>query len=294
MRLNPAPKSRTATRGRGAKPATRRTKTRQAGFRAPRIGRWLLVAVLLLPLALAGGWLWTSGAIARFATAVGESAYALTASAGLAVDDVLVEGRERSDTTAILAALGVVRGTPILSIHPAEAKARLEGLPWVKRAEVARRLPDILHLHLEERQPLALWQLNGELSVIDGDGEKIPSAQASHFASLPLVVGEDAPAHARALLTMLDSQPELARKVRSAVRVSGRRWNLRLEGDIDVRLPEEAPEAAWAKLARFEREHGLLEHDVVMIDLRVPDRLVVRGANGKVPMRPDAAEGKNT
>ena len=51
---------------------------------------------------------------------------------------------------------------------------------------------------------------------------------------------------------------------------------------VDVRLPEENAAAAWASLARLEREQKLLEKDLVAVDLRYPDRLVVR-------LTPDAA-----
>ncbi len=54
-----------------------------------------------------------------------------------------------------------------------------------------------------------------------------------------------------------------------------------------------APAEAIAQLAKVEREHGLLDKDVVTIDLRLPDRLVVRTAPGAVPVVP-TAEGENT
>jgi len=67
------------------------------------------------------------------------------------------------------------------------------------------------------------------------------------------------------------------------VLVGGRRWNLHLDNGIDVRLPEENGAAAWSSLARIEREHKVLEKDLVSVDLRDPDRLVVR-------LTPDAAQ----
>ena len=76
--------------------------------------------------------------------------------------------------------------------------------------------------------------------------------------------------------------------VKAAVRVGGRRWNLRLEGDIDVRLPELDTAAAWARLAEYEKTHRVLERDVQVLDLRQPDRLIVR----KNRNRPKAVLGK--
>jgi cell division protein FtsQ len=226
------------------------------------------------------GWLLVDGWYGRQMAAIGAGLYAASASAGLSVQDVLVEGRTRTQPEAILATLGLARGAPILSFDPHAAKARLETLPWVREAMVERRLPDTVYLHLSEREPLALWQYEGKLAVIDRTGQVIAGAQAAAFATLPVVVGEDAPRTAEALLRVLDSEPELRVRVAAAIRVQGRRWNIRLDDGIDIRLPETDPAAAWAELARLQREHEVLQRDVVTIDLRLPDRLVVRTAPG--------------
>jgi cell division protein FtsQ len=64
--------------------------------------------------------------------------------------------------------------------------------------------------------------------------------------------------------------------VRSAVWVGGRRWNLRLDDGIDIRLPEENAQSAWTRLATLERDQRVLSRDIIAIDLRIRDRLVVR------------------
>ena len=244
---------------------------------------------------LAGGaWLWHSGWVARQAEAGLAAAYQMTADAGFSVEDVLVEGRKRSDPAAILAALDVERGTPILALDPAEAQARLEALPWVSRAAIERRLPRVIYLRLVEREPLALWQLDGKVSVIDQNGERIPGVRPSNFAGLPLVVGAGANEHAAALLAMLEREPELEGLVAASVRVAGRRWNLQLKGGVDVRLPESDAGAAWSHFARIEREQRLLQRDVIAIDLRLPDRLVVRTAPGAALRNDEAKPGRNT
>ena len=114
------------------------------------------------------------------------------------------------------------------------------------------------------------------------------------FAELPLLVGADVPRHALKLISMLDSEPELRPRVAAAVLVRGRRWNVRLNGGIDVRLPETDARAAWAQLAQMQREQGVLERDVIAIDLRMPDRLVVRTAPGAKPRRGKSRDGEET
>jgi cell division protein FtsQ len=199
-----------------------------------------------------------------------------TATLGFRVGDVRVEGRATTDRNTILEALGAHPGTPILGVDLERARRRLESLPWVRSALIERRLPDTIYVRLVEREPMALWQHNGRVVLIDTTGSVIPVGRLDRFAKLPLVVGEDAPRHAAQLLAILASEPDLAARVTAAVDVDGRRWNLRIDNSIDVLLPEDDAAAAWTDLARLQRTSAILQRDVQAIDLRLPDRLVVR------------------
>jgi cell division protein FtsQ len=149
-------------------------------------------------------------------------------------------------------------------------------LGWVANAEVERRLPNTIFVRLFERAPVAVWQRNGKFLLVDSEGVVIGESGAGQRSDLTLIVGAKAPRHASTLLVMLDTQPQLMERVVAAVRVADRRWNLRLDNGIDVRLPEVNPQAAWDRLAELEAEHKLLERDIIVIDLRLPERLVVR------------------
>ncbi len=287
-----------------ARPKARRAPARRPGARiSKRSAReadirrlWQRGGIVFVTgLVLAGTvWMWTSGWVQRSLERVELAVLAATADAGLELSDVLVEGRGRTARQLVLETLGVVRGQPILAFDPHAAKARLERLPWVRSATVERRLPKAIHVRLIERQPLALWQHQGRISVIDQDGEVISGVEPKAFTRLPLVVGEGAPDHTLDLLAMLNREPELRTRVSAAVRVRGRRWNLRLDDSIDVRLPEQDPGAAWAELARAQRTHGVLGRDVAVIDLRLPDRLVVRTTSEAVPKRAPGRGGEET
>jgi cell division protein FtsQ len=223
-----------------------------------------------------------AGLAGRIATTVrgsgGVVEFVLAGSAalGLTVADVVVEGRATTARETILNALGAKRGTPILGIDLERARARLLALPWVSSATVMRRLPDTLYVRLVERRPLALWQHDGKIELIDRDGGVIPVKELGRFARLPLVVGPDAAQKAAELLDMLAREPELAPRVTAAVRVGGRRWNLRIDDAVDVLLPEARPDEAWARLARLEHTQQLLERQIEAVDMRLPDRLVLQ------------------
>lgn len=268
-------------------------RRRSAFFgRVCRFGLWVGVPVLL-----AGG---LCGAVLLSRSPLGQAALQYTADRmldgtarlGLVVGDIKVEGRETTDRETILTALGAAPGTPILAMSPRRAKEQLETLPWIRSAVVERRLPDTLYVRLVERKPLALWQHGGKLELIDREGTVIPVAHLDRFAKLPMVVGESAARHAADLLDMLATEPDLASRVSAAIRVGDRRWNLRIDNAIDVLLPGDAAASAWTQLARLERSSAILKRDVQVVDVRLPDRLVVR-VNPEVPKEaPTSKKGR--
>ncbi|MBT4935087.1 MAG: FtsQ-type POTRA domain-containing protein [Rhodospirillaceae bacterium] len=242
-----------------------------------------LVAILLATAAGGGMWTWNNGVIGRAADQAKWNLIALSGKLGFTVEDVLVVGRSQTTREELMKAVRLARGAPILAYDLEEARRRIEVLPWIGSASVERMLPDTILLSVVERQPLALWQSQGRFSLIDHMGKVILNQSIERFSDLLVVVGEDAPKNAAALLDVLQTQPQLMDLAKSAVRVGERRWNVRLRGDIDVRLPAEHAAAAWSRLAEYESRHGILSRDVKVLDLRLPDRLIVR----KTPNGPE-------
>jgi len=222
-------------------------------------------------------------------------ALAYSVGVGLSVQEIFVEGRVETPAADVLAVLEVSRGAPIILFDPQAARAALETLPWIKRATIERRLPDTIYVRLEERRPLALWQRHGRLALLGDDGREIEGADIQRFAQLPMVVGDDAPQHAASLLALLQTEPELQRRVVAAVRVGDRRWNLRIDAGadrtIEVQLPEINAAVAWARLSEAVHASNLFDKNVTNVDLRLPDRLVVRVVP-EPPPAPPVKRGK--
>jgi len=194
--------------------------------------------------------------------ALGATVLNISANAGLRVNDVILSGRQNVDASEILAALDIERGSPIFAMDMNAARERIESLGWVRSAEIARRLPDIVFVRVVERQPLAIWQHDGQAALVDHLGKTIQRSGLDAFAHLPLIIGDGAPEHAAQLIDLLQTYPAVAQAIEAAVRVSERRWNLRLRNGIDVRLPELNLSAALTRLDDFQREHALLDRDV--------------------------------
>lgn len=261
---------------------TKRTQPRKRPVPTWRSKRVIAGAIIAAG-ALIGGlgaWGWHSGAIHKAGDAVYSALIEQTAKRGLVVGEVLVSGRKETDRAALLNAVGLVRGTPILDFSVADTRARVEALPWVRSASVRRALPDTVIVDVVERRPLALWQEKGAFKLIDHDGAVIADPNVGRFGDLLVVVGNGAPDQAAELIEVLDSQPELKSRVKAAVWVGERRWNVRFDNGIDVRMPEGDTASAWLRLADYERSHRVLGRDVRILDLRLPDRMIMRKPTG--------------
>jgi cell division protein FtsQ len=196
---------------------------------------------------------------------------------GFRVATIRIEGRQKTPEPLLRAALGVRPGDPILGFSVADARARLESIAWVQEATIERVLPSTLVVRLVERRPFAVWQNEGKFVLVDRDGGMVTDSDVAVFADeLPLVVGPGAPKAAAALMAMLADQPDLQSRLVAAVRIGERRWNLRMKNGADVLLPEGAEPAALTRLAELQSSHQLLDRPLSVIDLRLPDRLVVR------------------
>lgn len=257
--------------------------------------RWAgALAIFFIVVAIAG--LFSGGHVRALWDNIGEGFNSLMADAGLTVQSVTLEGRAETARTDIIRMLGIKRGTLMIDVDVDEARARLEALPWVESAEVRRVWPDRIYVRVVERKPVAIWQNDGELAVIDRAGHAIAGEDVTRFTNLPLVVGKGADSAAAGLLDLLARQPKLRDHVKAAVRVGERRWNLRLDNGVEVRLPEEGAEAALAELVRLAREQDILGRDIKAIDLRFPDRLIVKLPQAQ-PLTPPAhkpAGGRDT
>ena len=226
---------------------------------------------------------WQSGLPHKGAAASAQAATEFSARLGLRVSDVLVEGRNRADRQRILDALRVDRDMPILAFNAFAARDRLQQLEWIETATVSRRLPGTIYVRVSEYRPIAVWQHDGELALIDEAGNLIPASSEELLDKLPLVVGDGAAPLAAELLDTLAAFPDLAGRMKAAVRVSGRRWDLYMEQGIEVRLPEDGLASALGRLSDLDSQQSLFERDVRAVDLRLPDRLILRkGSEGPV------------
>jgi cell division protein FtsQ len=248
-----------------------------------RPARWAAAGLTgVAVLAGAAWWLEAPAAIRQAREAAHDQVLAWTRDLGLELRQVYVDGRARTDRNQLQAILGLDTGTPLLAADPQAIKARIETLPWVAQASVERLLPGTVFVRLHERQPLALWQQDGQFALIDSTGRVIEGAvpdarAAAQWRHLRVLVGEGASAQAASLFAILSTEPLLWSRVVAAMWVGERRWTLRFDNRVDVLMPEAGMAQAWRLLASKQAEEQLLERAVTAVDLRLlPERIRLR------------------
>jgi cell division protein FtsQ len=164
----------------------------------------------------------------------------------------------------------------LLALDPQQVQARVESLDWVAAARVRRLWPSTLVVEVERRQSYARWRENGQVSVIDANGERLLTERAADHPELRLVVGAGAGPVAQPLLIALEELPELRARLKSLVRVGDRRWNVELENGATIALPEQGAVEALQRLEMLQAEYALLDRPLAQLDMRAPGRLAVR------------------
>ena len=263
------------------KSAPKKRAKRQSVW-AVRLRRFGVTLGMLVAVAWVGSWLYLSGSFTRAGNWVDGKVLEATASAGFTAENILLEGREYTDADVLKALINVQKGDPLFSFNPDEAQKLVEQIQWVESAHVERRLPDTIYIGLQERQPLALYQKDKKLSLIDYKGDVITRHGLERFKNLVVVMGKGAPERAYDLLESLAAESYIYDQTSNVAYIDERRWDIILKGGMRIKLPADDFGLALRKLGQAQVEDGLLDKDLTGIDMRDPERIVVRTRPGAV------------
>ena len=238
--------------------------------------RRVRLASVALLIALAATALFRFAPFQPAADYVQAQAYRLSGEAGFRIDDITVEGRVRTQKADLAKAVQLQLKTPIFAIDLDDVHARVQQLPWVGETVVTRRLPNILHISIREREPFALYRDESSLMLIDDTGAKITGNHLLKFAHLPTFLGDGSRVRAADLMRTLHAYPVIRNRLVAAEWVGQRRWTLQLDHGGAVHLPDGDIATALDRLMELERDRRILAIENQAIDLRLPDRILLR------------------
>ncbi|KMK67887.1 cell division septal protein [Puniceibacterium sp. IMCC21224] len=153
-------------------------------------------------------------------------------------------------------------------------------LDAVESARLRIRQGGVLQVDVDERLPVVLWRGPEGLQLLDSSGVKVGPVQArTDFPALPLIVGRGASKNVPEALELLAAAEPLWSRMRGLVRVGGRRWDLVLDRDQRILLPEEDPVRALERAMALDHAVDMLDRDLLSVDLRLPQRPTLRLTN---------------
>jgi len=201
---------------------------------------------------------------------------AVTARTGFALAQVHISGNRETSEIDVLDKIGLDGWTSMIGFNAHSARTRIGDLPWVQAVSVQKVYPSTVNVRIVEKKPFAIWQHDDQLSLVEKDGSVIAPYSDAAFAHLPLIVGPGGPEKAGAIIAKVAAYPRLAALVRGYIRVGDRRWDLSLSNGITIKLPDGGEDQALADIEKMDKADRLLSRDIVAVDMRMDDRIVVQ------------------
>ncbi len=155
----------------------------------------------------------------------------------------------------------------------------IAALNGIKTASVRIRPGGILQIDVERRVPVAVWRHPDGLALIDNTGAHVSEiASRADFPDLPLIAGEGAARHVPEAMRLTRTAKALGPRLRGVVRMGDRRWDVVLDRDQRILLPERGAMQALERVIALERapKVEILSRDVTRVDMRLAKRPTVQ------------------
>ncbi|MCC2980251.1 MULTISPECIES: cell division protein FtsQ/DivIB [unclassified Sphingomonas] len=208
--------------------------------------------------------------------AIGTAMADTTGQMGLRVEQVDITGIKRMNRETVYAVALEEQPKAMLRVDLELIRQRLLAYGWIADAYVSRRLPDRLLIHIVEREPAAIWQNGGALTLIDAKGVPLEPVDPSRMPDLPLVIGPGADRQEAAYQRLLAAAPALKPRVKAATWVGNRRWDITFDTGETLALPQDNAAGALVKFAELDGARSLLGKGWLRFDMRDPAKLVAR------------------
>jgi len=145
-------------------------------------------------------------------------------------------------------------------------------LPWIDKIVISRSMPNLISIDVVEYEPFAIWQDGDKKYVTDKDGNIVFVNDIAEFKHLVILSGKGANAHAKSLFNIFTIDPTLSSRVYSATWLGGRRWDIRFDNGLLIKLPEDNISDAWHSLIKIYTMPGSIL-GLKVIDLRVAGKV---------------------
>lgn len=158
-----------------------------------------------------------------------------------------------------------------------QIREAVTGLDPVKEASVRIRPGGILQIDVIERLPALVWRSYEGLAVLDETGAHVGELpNRTERADLPLIAGEAANVAVKEALLLFETAEPLGARLRGLLRIGERRWDVILDRGQRILLPTRNPAQALERVIALNEAQDLLERDLTVVDMRIPERTTIR------------------
>lgn len=190
---------------------------------------------------------------------------------------VAVEGASPELAQAVRDTMPVHLPVSSFDLDLDELKEQAESLGAVERARLRVRPGGVLEVVIEARQPAVLWRDDDVLTLLDKFGNAVAIAETrTDWPDLPLIAGDGAETHVSEALDLISAAAPLRDRLRGLVRVGERRWDVVLDREQQILLPERDAIPALERLIALHEARDMLDRDIALVDLRNPNRPTLR------------------
>lgn len=170
-------------------------------------------------------------------------------------------------------------------------QARILELDPVARADIRIRQGGVLQVTITERLPAAVWRFGRNIELLDAQGYRVAVIKSRlKRADLPLLAGAGAQNAVPEALEILAVAAPIRARLRGLIRVGERRWDMMLDRNQRIMLPETNPVAALETVLELHRSENLLARDISVVDMRQPTRVTLRLAPGALARRANPSD----
>ena len=183
---------------------------------------------------------------------------------------------DQSAVDKIKAALKLTFPLSSLDVNVEELKLKVEAIDLVRSASVRLTSEAVIEIIVKVRKPIVVHRVGEHFLLIDIEGVKVDQVfSRNQRLDLPLLVGEGAEHFVAQALQLLIESKNLLTRVRGLVRVGQRRWDVVLDHNQLINLPERNPIRAMKKIVLLHEGRKLLDRDISYIDFRNIDRPIL-------------------
>ncbi|MGB3315539.1 MAG: cell division protein FtsQ/DivIB [Albidovulum sp.] len=267
-----------------AQPARRDPAPSRLAYRMDRL--WLTpmfrLAVrvgvpFVLAISLVGGYLADDARRAGIAKSLADLREGVETRPEFMVRLLAVDGASAPVATAIRGMLPVTLPASSFRLDLEALRAEIEKVDAVASADIHIRKGGILQVTVTERQPVILWRTATGLEMLDTTGHRVATLLSrAARPDLPVIAGEGADGQVTEALALLQAALPIEGRIRGLVRMGERRWDVVLDRDQRILLPEAEPVAALQRIIALDKAEDMLGRDLTVVDLRNQNRPTIR------------------